>query len=530
MNLASRLALVICSMFFLSLLGIGCSSDYTNSIEPTVILPHSTPTAMTITPSPKPANTKSAPPTTTPKPIPSPTSTPLPVVSVYAPPDMISGLNEAVRQLELGASDWQWSLAPSSEGADLSLVEGEAGIPAGARPIALTVPFTSDWEEVSYEDAQQLLSGENDFVLVFNWAEMPANRKALRVDGHRPWEPGYPLQQNWSLIAKSGFEAAANELSNNLASAISYDQVISLTAVGDIMLDRALGNAIAGGSIDYPFALLSEQLAWADITVGNMESALGDRGQPAAKSYTFQAPPAAAGSLARAGFDVISLANNHAMDFGSEALIQAINLLQQQEIAPIGAGQDVEAAHSGFTALINGLTISFLGYVNVPVEVTGFDTKSWTATESQPGLAWAEPALIMADVAESIAQSDLTIVVLHSGYEYIDVPSPDQQAAARAAIDAGADLVIGHHAHILQGVEYYKDGVIVYGLGNFAFEIDGDPSTAILNVWLDEEGVRQLEFIPAIIQFGGQPRLAESWEQPAILNQVYRLTNSLNVE
>jgi poly-gamma-glutamate synthesis protein (capsule biosynthesis protein) len=124
----------------------------------------------------------------------------------------------------------------------------------------------------------------------------------------------------------------------------------------------------------------------------------------------------------------------------------------------------------------------------------------------------------------------LTIVVLHSGYEYIDVPSPDQQAAARAAIDAGADLVIGHHAHILQGVEYYKDGVIVYGLGNFAFEIDGDPSTAILNVWLDEEGVRQLEFIPAIIQFGGQPRLAESWEQPAILNQVYRLTNSLNVE
>jgi poly-gamma-glutamate capsule biosynthesis protein CapA/YwtB (metallophosphatase superfamily) len=101
-------------------------------------------------------------------------------------------------------------------------------------------------------------------------------------------------------------------------------------------------------------------------------------------------------------------------------------------------------------------------------------------------------------------------------------------AAARTAIDAGADLVIGHHAHVLQGVEFYQDGVIVYGLGNFAFEIDGDPSTAILNVWLDQDGVRQLEFVPAIIQFGGQPRLAEAWEAGEILQKIYRLTNPLN--
>ncbi|UCC50945.1 MAG: CapA family protein, partial [Anaerolineaceae bacterium] len=118
--------------------------------------------------------------------------------------------------------------------------------------------------------------------------------------------------------------------------------------------------------------------------------------------------------------------------------------------------------------------------------------------------------------------------VLHSGFEYVSAPSEPQVAAARSAIDAGADLVVGHHAHILQGIEFYAGGVIVYGTGNFAFEIDGPPQTALFNIWLDEDGVRQIDIQPAIIQFGGQPRLAESWEAPAIRNRVYHLTNLLN--
>ena len=103
-------------------------------------------------------------------------------------------------------------------------------------------------------------------------------------------------------------------------------------------------------------------------------------------------------------------------------------------------------------------------------------------------------------------------------------------AAARAAIDAGARLVIGHHAHILQGVEFYGTGVIVYGLGNFAFEIDGDPRSAILNVWLDARGVRQIAFTPTIIQFGGQPRLATLEEATEIRDLIYRQTALLNLD
>ena len=101
-------------------------------------------------------------------------------------------------------------------------------------------------------------------------------------------------------------------------------------------------------------------------------------------------------------------------------------------------------------------------------------------------------------------------------------------AAAHAAVDAGADLVVGHHAHILQGIHRYGDGVIAYGLGNFVFNIEGPPETAILNVWLDRNGVRQLELIPAIVQQYGQPRLADFAESGPILSRVYYLTTILN--
>jgi poly-gamma-glutamate capsule biosynthesis protein CapA/YwtB (metallophosphatase superfamily) len=173
------------------------------------------------------------------------------------------------------------------------------------------------------------------------------------------------------------------------------------------------------------------------------------------------------------------------------------------------------------------LRIAFLGYVNVPVEISGFDTRSWEATDAAPGLAWAHSEDITQDVGTADKDADLVIVVLHSGYEYVEAPSEPQQLAAKTAIDAGADLVIGHHAHVLQGIEFYNDGVIAYGLGNFAFEIDGDPTTAILNIWLDGDGVRELEIIPAIIQFGGQTRLASEVEAASIKERIYHLSGLL---
>ncbi|HZD10578.1 MAG TPA: CapA family protein, partial [Candidatus Binatia bacterium] len=171
-----------------------------------------------------------------------------------------------------------------------------------------------------------------------------------------------------------------------------------------------------------------------------------------------------------------------------------------------------------------------LGYVNVPVEghAPYFDTSSWAATAEGPGLAWAEPQTIAADVRRLRESADQVIVILHSGYEYAQSPSPEQTASARAAIDAGASLVIGHHAHILQGVEFRGSGAIVYGLGNFAFNITGPPETVILNAWFDENGLRQLRFLPGVIQGTGQPRLSDPAEAAAIRRRIYALSAGLN--
>ncbi|MEZ4641583.1 MAG: CapA family protein [Chloroflexota bacterium] len=486
-----------------------------------------TPVLSTNTPLPLPTN---LPPATS---TPVPTSTPLPTatavpITIAMPPQWETRIRTALADPALAAWAWQVQSDPALP-ATMRLQPGNDGLIIGQEPLALAVPFTTAWEVVSLTEANEIVQHGHALVTVLPWSEIEPTQKALRVDGRFPTDPDYPLQQNWTLTAAPGTEQAAAALAAILQAQPSAETLVHLAAVGDLMLDRSLGYYLAQDNLDYPFTHVRDLLATADITVGNLECALGDSGTPTAKSYTFRAPPQAAAALALAGFDVITLANNHAGDYGLDALMQGVDLLHAAGLATIGAGANETAAHAPHIVTINGLTLAFLGYVDVPVEaIGGFNTASWTATANTPGLAWAEPAQIERDVTAVAPQVDHVIIVLHGGYEYVDSPSPPQVAAAHAAIDAGAALVIGHHAHILQGIEYYNGGVIVYGLGNFAFEIDGPPETAILNVWLDQNGVRQLELLPAVIQFGGQPRPAEAWEAPAILQRVYALTNALN--
>jgi len=464
-------------------------------------------------------------------------SSPTPQPVTLVAPARWSGItSEAIDQLSKDTKLWVWQLKiredPAAElaqgNADVSLVSGDVGIPAGQRPLALVVPFTSEWEEISLVEAKQIQTMGSPFVAVMDWADMPATHRALRVDGLRPSDPDYPLQQPWSLVTAPGYEAAVSELAPALGALLEEEPLAHLVAVGDVMLDRALGEVIRAGDLGYPFAEVTSLLIPADLAVGNMESALGDQGTPVNKGYTFRAPPEAAQTLSMAGFDLLSLANNHALDYGPQALQQGMDLLHQQDIATVGAGSDLASAHQPYIRQVNGLTLAFLAYVHVPVEVRGFNTQTWTATANHPGLAWADPVQIQADVSAACQRADLVIVLLHSGYESVSKPSPPQITAAHAAIDAGANLVIGHHAHVLQGIEFYRDGVIAYGLGNFAFEDAGPPESTVLNVWLDSDGVRQLEFMPVILEPDGHPRPAIEAEAVVIRQQIYDLTEMLN--
>lgn len=472
-------------------------------------------------------------PSVTPASTPTIMPTPLPAPRVAVPATWETEVREA--GASTGAIRWDVIVADdplallSGGQVQVALVPGTEGIPAGQRPLVLAVPFGSQWEAVTSQEARAIQEQGHSVAQVVPWDALQPWQRGLHVDGMGPSDPGYPLQQPWSLVSVEGYESAAEALGQQLrANAAPFD--FSLVAVGDIMLDRALGAAISQGDVGFPFALVRDVLAAGNVTVGNLESALGDAGEPEAKSYTFRAPPQAAHSLAAAGFDLVSLANNHALDFGPAALEQGTLLLNEAGLGTIGAGENEASARAPYLVEEQGKTLAFLGYAHVPVEGKPpyFDTKSWSAEESVPGLAWAHLEHIQEDVIRAGARADHVIVVLHSGFEYVPSPSPAQQDAAHAAIDAGATMVIGHHAHILQGVEFYKDGVIVYGLGNFAFTITGPPETAILEAYFDENGLRQLKFVPAIVQPSGQPRLANDAEAAAIRNRLYALTGGLN--
>lgn len=501
----------------------GCAAESADPVPtPTpspapVLVAVATATA-TASPTPVPP-TATAPPTATPV----PTPTPVPLIRVAVADgfaDFYGPLPALPAPLVLTAD--------AADGWEVAIVRADSAESAprliGQRPLAAVVPFTAT-VNATLADA-----------VIQPWSANRPDQRTLRLDGLHPgdWpDQPYPADylESWQVVTAPGADAtvaaAADALLAVLTAGRAPDRVVHLAAVGDIMLDRALGDQIRWGRVPFPFEQVGDVLRAADYTVGNLESALGDAGAPVAKSYTFRAPPAAAEALAWAGFDLVSLANNHALDYGPDALLDGMTLLAEQGIATVGAGADIAAARAPHVVTVNGLRLAFLGYAHVPVETLGFVTESWTATESAPGLAWAYPEVVSADVAAVAPAVDHVIVILHSGYEYRPDPSPPQRAAAEAALAAGATLVIGHHAHILQGVAVDERRVIAYGLGNFAFEIDGDPSTVIMNIWLDANGVREVEFIPAVIQFGGQPRLAADAEAGPILEQIIARTVAL---
>ncbi len=295
---------------------------------------------------------------------------------------------------------------------------------------------------------------------------------------------------------------------------------VTLEAVGDIMLARTVGDQVQAPGPQTIFAGVQPVFDSADVLVGNLECAITDSGERQPKSYTFAAPLETAQALALAGFDVLSLANNHAMDYGSQGLFNTRDNLGQYGIASVGAGANAAGAHAPVILERNGLQLAFLAYVDVPVEKDGFDARTWIASASQPGVAWAELDQITTDVGAARLQSDIVIVQLHSGYEvgnYIPTISPNQRAEAHAAIDAGAALVLGSHPHILQSIEQYHVGLIAYSLGNFVMDdYQGIANaTIILRVVLTRAGVQSYDWVPVLIE-NGLPRLATEGEAPAI--------------
>jgi poly-gamma-glutamate capsule biosynthesis protein CapA/YwtB (metallophosphatase superfamily) len=287
------------------------------------------------------------------------------------------------------------------------------------------------------------------------------------------------------------------------------------------MLARTLATRLSPS----PFAAVAPTLSSADIAVANLECAVGVGGTPASKAFTFLAPPAAAATLADAGLDVVTLANNHALDFGAGVLSQTLVALDAAHVAHTGAGATEDDAHRPAIVEARGKRIAFLGYVKVMLEGTGFDVHSWEAHGDSPGVAWLDTARIARDVVAAKGSADVVVVMLHTGFEGHWIANVYQRAAAHAAIDAGALVVIGAHPHLLQGVERYKNGFIAYSLGDFVF--DGkDKYSAILRLTIDGDAVKDVAWTPVFLH-DGIPTLADAKESAGVERLIESLSRQL---
>jgi len=275
-----------------------------------------------------------------------------------------------------------------------------------------------------------------------------------------------------------------------------------LTAVGDITPGEAVAPMIASRGSPYPWMHVGPLLRRADLTTGNLEGAITGRGEPAAdKQFLFRGPEALlTGARAQAGFDVLTVANNHSLDFGPVGLADTIAAARRAGIATVGGGENLVAARFWASFVSGGLRVAFLGYSDVLT--TGF-----AAGPSTPGVAPADVTAIAHDVSSARRINDVVVVFFHWGVELHAAPDSRQRSLAEAALRAGATVVLGAHPHVLGPVSRSGHRLVAWSLGNFVFP-PNNPSTvrtAILRVRLTARGVDGFDLVPA--RAGVQPAL-----------------------
>jgi len=240
----------------------------------------------------------------------------------------------------------------------------------------------------------------------------------------------------------------------------------TLFFVGDIMLNRGIKSVVetyGGGNFEFPFFKIADYLKTADILFGNLEGPISDKGKNVGSIYSFRAIPEVLKGLKFAGFDILSVANNHIFDYGREAMEDTLIRLKEAQIEYIGAGFSGKEALSPKIIELKGTKIAFLAFTNL-------GEKSWEAKENSSGIAWLNKENLKHSIKKAKEEAELIIVSMHYGQEYQLQPTKEQKDFSHLAIDLGADLVIGHHPHVVQPIEQYKRGYIAYSLGNFVFD------------------------------------------------------------
>lgn len=312
-----------------------------------------------------------------------------------------------------------------------------------------------------------------------------------------------------------------------LSADASKTKQVRLAFAGDIYLSNFVlqayekaGNEISG-VLDEGFR---EKIAEADLFVANEEFPFSDRGTAAKdKQFTFRLPTEKVSLFQELQLDLVTLANNHALDFGKDALLDTCETLDKAGIRYVGAGKNLEEAASPVILEVNGLKLAFLGATRVMPEY------SWAAQKDSAGMFETyNPEALLKKIREVRAVSDYVIVYVHWGIERETTPKDYQRTLGKQYIDAGADLVIGSHPHVLQGIEYYQGKPIVYSLGNFIFGSQ-IPKTMLLMVNLDETSM-SLELVPGTSGGGYTRTLRTQAEQEEFLQYIQELSFGVTID
>ncbi len=295
------------------------------------------------------------------------------------------------------------------------------------------------------------------------------------------------------------------------------EAVAELIAVGDVMLGRGVAPEPA------PLAQVAPWLNAADLSFGNLETVIRTEqalhpdydAKPGQQPYRLSAPLSAIDHLQAAGFDLLSLANNHALDYGADGLSETVSHLSRVGITPLGANPGATSATQPVLRQVGEVRLAFLAFNAVATPEDGLvDRTSWHPARWDPN-----PAL--AAIRDARTQAEAVIVSIHWGYEYNLQVDPAQRAIAQSMLAAGADLILGHHPHVVQAVEVVgQDKLVAYSLGNFVFD-QGFYETGqgvALRAFFDRQGLRAVQALP--VWAGPTPRLMTPSEAEPLLTRL----------
>ena len=297
------------------------------------------------------------------------------------------------------------------------------------------------------------------------------------------------------------------------------EAAVELIAVGDVMLGRGVVNETE------PLADVAPWLGAADVTLGNLESVIVANGIPRTapagepQPIILNAPVTAVAQLTAAGFDLLSLANNHSLDYGADGLGETAVRLQQAGITPLGIGTDENSAYQPLFREVQGVRLAFFAFNGVPEPVGG---ERLSASGDQWQRAEWDEGRALAAVAAASQQADAVIVSLHWGYEYELQADPWQETTAQALFEAGAAVILGHHPHVAQpmAVRSQTDQLVAYSLGNFVFDQTENPMNQglALRIFVDRDGLRAAQALP--VWAGLKPRLMALAEAEPLLARI----------